>query len=32
MNMDLILNHFLITKNENLNLMIEEGLEDTYTY
>jgi len=26
MNMDLILNHFLTTKNESLNLMIGEGL------
>jgi len=26
--MDLILNHFLITKNESLNWMIGEGLEE----
>jgi len=26
--MDLILNHFSITKNETLNLMIGEGLEE----
>jgi len=26
--MDLILNHFLIIKNESLNLMIGEGLKE----